>query len=498
MSAFKTIVEAMTRGSVAGVESRMPIYRDSFTDLDSVKLLMVESSGKRYILATGTGRMYDDLQGDSGGDYKICGLNHHNRLLLNKYLSFTVPVAFGKDTASIGLGDRLGIATPLYIRAVKGREVKPVLAQQSIRELDLTGRNLRDLLDITCFAVFQEGYRSGFGADGDHLKTEVDVARALGFGFSMITLDCCNRIHNTAGMRRSEIKKHYRAFPGKTRKHFEENYLNRPIKIGGAYIRYDEETLVDDILKYRNAITYVAHISNSYISKSGRKVDFEVAIDESPFPTTIAAHYLIAHELQQGGVEIENLALKFNDNIKKGIDYRGDLKAFEKDLRVHAAIADHFGYRLSFHSGSDKFSIYPSILKHTKGRFHVKTTGTSWLEALRMIAKRNPALYRKMHRYALKNFDELCEFYTVTADLDAIPPLERAKEEELLNYLDDDNARQLLYTAYGILFRERDQSGAPLFREEFFNTLQANQEEFETDLANYINRHLDMLDRQSH
>lgn len=495
MSAFEPIVEAMTKGSIAGVESRMPIYRDSFTELDSVKLLMVESGGKRYILATGTGRLYDDLHGDSGGHYKVCDLNHHNRLLLNKYLSFTVPVALGKDIASIGLGDRLGIASPLYIRAIKGREVKPVLAQQSIRELDLMGRNMRDLLDTTCFAVFQEGYRSGFGADGDHLKTEVDVAMALGFGFSMITLDCCNRIDNTAGMHRNEINKRYRALPGEIRKHFEENYLNRPFKIGGTYIRYDEENLVDDVLKYQNAITYVAYIYNSYISKSERKVDFEVTIDEAPFPTTIAAHYLIAHEFQQGGVEIENLALKFNGNLKKGIDYRGDLKAFEKELRVHAAIADHFGYRLSFHSGSDKFSIYPFILKHTRGRFHVKTTGISWLEALRIIAKRNPALYRKMHRYVLKNFNELLEFYTVTADLDAIPPLERAKEEELLNYLDDDNARQLLYTAYGILLRERDQSGAPLFREEFFKTLQANQEEFETDLTNYINRHLDMLGR---
>ncbi len=496
MSAFEPIVEAMARGAINGVESRMQIYRDSFTELDSVKLLMVESSGERYILATGPGRMYDDLHGDSGANYKICWLNHHNRLLLNKYLSFTAPVALGENAASIGLGDRLGIASPLYIRAIKGREVKPVLAQQSIRELYLTGRNIRDLLDTTCFAVFQEGYRSGFGADGDHLKTEVDVAMALGFGLSMITLDCCNRIDNTiAGIRRSEINKRYRALHEKTRKHFEENYLNRPFKIGGAYIRYDEENLIEDILKYRNAITYIAHIYNSYISKSGRKVDFEVTIDEAAFPTTIAAHYLIAHEIQQAGVVIQSFALRFSNNLKKGIDYRGDLKAFEKELRIHAAIADHFGYRLSFHSGSDKFSIYPSILKHTKGRFHIKTAGISWLEALRVIARRNPALYRKMHRYVFKNFNELRQHYTVTADLGAIPPLERAKEEELINYLDDDNARQLLHTAYGILLRERDESGAPLFREEFFKTLFEYQGEYETNLINHISRHLDMLGR---
>jgi hypothetical protein len=496
MSVFEPIVEAMESGDINSVESRMVIYRDSFTELDSVKLLMVRCDGERYILATGRGRMYDDLSGEPGVDYKICALNHHNRIILNRYLIFTVPVALGNNVASIGLGDRLGIASPGYIRAIKGREVKPVLAQQSVAELKLIGRNFRDVLDTTCFAVFQEGYRTGYGADGDHLKTEVEVTLALSFGFSMITLDCSNKIDNTlAGMRLGEIKKRYGELPDDIKKRFEENYLNRPFKIGGAYIRYDENNLIEDVLKYYRVIEYTAYIYNNYIEKAGREIDFEITIDEATFSTTTSAHYLIAHEIQQRGVKIESLALRFCDNFHKGIDYRGDLTAFEKDLRVHAAIADHFGYRLSFHSGSDKFSIYPSIKKFTKGRFHIKTAGTSWLEAVRIIALRNPALYRKMHRYVLKNFEESREYYNVNIDLGAITPLERAKEEELIHYLDDDNARQLLHIAYGMLLQARDESGVSLFKDEFFTTLIAYQEDYETVLMNAIRRHLDMLGR---
>src|SRR5690606_12602301 len=114
------------------------------------------------------------------------------------YFDYTKPRAFGTKIATIGLGDRLGLASPGHIKTIAGRNIRPILAQQSIRELNLTNRTYEDVLDAAAFAVFQEGYKDGWGADGDHLKTTADIEYALGLGFSMLTLDASEHIDNEA------------------------------------------------------------------------------------------------------------------------------------------------------------------------------------------------------------------------------------------------------------------------------------------------------------
>ena len=87
------------------------------------------------------------------------------------------------------------------------------------------------------------------------------------------------------------------------------------------------------------------------------------------------------------------LAPRFPGRFEKGVDYIGDVDAFEADVAIHAAIARQFGpYKLSIHSGSDKFSIYGIAASQTEGLLHVKTAGTSYLEALRVVALRSPAI----------------------------------------------------------------------------------------------------------
>ena len=82
-------------------------------------------------------------------------------------------------------------------------------------------------------------------------------------------------------------------------------------------------------------------------------------------------------------MKLVSLAPRFIGDFEKGVDYKGDLAALETSLADHAAIAEMLGpYKLSLHSGSDKLSMYPAFARATKGRFHVKTAGTSYLEAL--------------------------------------------------------------------------------------------------------------------
>ena len=115
------------------------------------------------------------------GEYVIAksSLTHDLAMFLRKQFPFTAPQSLKGKDATIGTGDRLGLANPAHIRAVREYDIFPVLAQQSIRELNFTKRTYDDVLDAATFAVFQEGYEDGFGFDGDHLKKIEEIIAIL-------------------------------------------------------------------------------------------------------------------------------------------------------------------------------------------------------------------------------------------------------------------------------------------------------------------------------
>ncbi len=104
------------------------------------------------------------------------------------------------------------------------------------------------------------------------------------------------------------------------------------------------------------------------------------------------------------------------------MEYIGKAHAFEADLAVHAAIARQFGpYKLSLHSGSDKFRIYPVFMKMTHGLAHLKTAGTSYLEALRTIASLDKDLIREIYTFALERFEIDKQSYLISAQIIKAP-----------------------------------------------------------------------------
>ena len=129
-----------------------------------------------------------------GGKALFGTLSHANAVALRRALPFTAPSPVGDREVTFGVGDRLGVAGPGHLRVMKRYQACPVLAQQSVRELDLTGRNYEQVLDASTWAVFQEGYEQPWGADGDHLKTEEWVRTALRVGYTMITADVSDYI----------------------------------------------------------------------------------------------------------------------------------------------------------------------------------------------------------------------------------------------------------------------------------------------------------------
>lgn len=123
--------------------------------------------------------------------------------------------------------------------------------------------------------------------------------------------------------------------------------------------------------------------------------EFELAIDETPAPTTFLEHLRAAAILRVNGITIDALAP--NLGFQKAVDYTGSLTTLRKQLSGHALIARLFGYRLSIHSGSDKFRAYPVIMQATrKCGVHIKTSGASWIVALGVVADCAPDLWLKV------------------------------------------------------------------------------------------------------
>ncbi len=148
-------------------------------------------------------------------------------------------------------------------------------------------------------------------------------------------------------------------------------------------------TLARAAAKYGRAI---AHSATMYrhlaVAMGGRAYELEVSVDETETPTSPLEHFFVANELRRLGVQWVSLAPRYIGQFEKGVDYIGDLEAFDVELAKHAAIARVLGpYKLSIHSGSDKFSVYPIFARHAGELVHLKTAGTSYLEALRAIAR---------------------------------------------------------------------------------------------------------------
>ena len=88
-----------------------------------------------------------------------------NAAALRKHLTWLQPHPLGLRT-SAGMGNRLGLATPGHVQAVRavGGDIAPIFAQQSIREMARTGRTPQQVMDDATWGTFQEGWQAGIGA----------------------------------------------------------------------------------------------------------------------------------------------------------------------------------------------------------------------------------------------------------------------------------------------------------------------------------------------
>jgi hypothetical protein len=406
--------------------------------------------------------------------------------------------------ASIGLGDRLGLATPGHVQALREHPgLFPVLAQQSARELRRVGRPFADVLTQATFGAMATGWQHGFGADADHLKSMDEVREALAAGFTTITADPIHLVPSmSADAPAPEIRRAFEQIDWIALEDDERSFRGRY----GAYVDTDlaRITLTADALtaaaaRFGPAIPYLTRVWRHLVSVFGEApFEFEVAVDEIGHPTTAVDHVYIVTELLRLGVLPVAFAPRFVGTFEKGVDYLGDPVALEADIATHAAIARHLGpYRVSIHSGSDKFSIYDGIERATRGMFHLKTSGTSYLQALRTVAATEPALFRSVWQTAVNAYTVGRSSYIVSAHLDDAPDVASVEDAGLPDLLDSRSVREILHVTFGAIL------GAPPVTtvtsppgddaqasRGLIDTVVTHRERYWADLAAHIGRHL--------
>ena len=177
---------------------------------------------------------------------------------------------------------------------------------------------------------------------------------------------------------------------------FTETYVGQRFDLEHQAIELDEESVLRAMAKYGPSLAHAMAMYRRLMEK-GIDCEVEFAVDETDYPTKPAEHVVVVSELKRLGMEFVSFAPRFVGRFEKGVEYIGDLDELRRDFEIHAEIARALGpYKLSLHSGSDKYSTYPLIAEATQGLVHLKTAGTSWAEALRVIAHNDPDLMREV------------------------------------------------------------------------------------------------------
>jgi hypothetical protein len=345
-------------------------------------------------------------------------------------------------------------------------------------------------MDDATWGIFEEGWRGGIGSDADHLKTKEDIDTCLTAGFTFFTIDPGEFVASHSQITNlNQLREQLVGLPAHLQPKATE-LIGKSFELEGYKLLFDEAIVLKAMAKYGKAVAHVATMY-LYLEQVARKHPFEmeVSMDETEQPTSPAEHVYIVSELRRLGVKWVSFAPRFVGRFEKGVDYIGDVRAFGADLAIHAAIARKFGpYKLSLHSGSDKFSIYPIFMEKTNGLAHVKTAGTSYLEALRTIATYNKDLFKEIYAFSIEHFEIDKLSYHISAQINKAPkPSEISDWPGLLEQFD---AREILHVTFGSVLTDKNRDGKLRFYGRIMTILKANREAYFNNLTNHFRRHL--------
>ncbi len=371
---------------------------------------------------------------------------------------------------SFGVGDRFNLEGEAQLRALmkanaKGVNVTPVW-NKSNREHNIVHSEPAGTREEANAAVKSLGWTGPYCVDADHINL-TNVDRFIDY-CDFFTLDVAMYIGNESSTEKVA------AFKASCKT------LGEKVHIPGI----EEPVVITDALLDEVAGKFLAAVSEAgtiyrhieAVKGSGNFVT-EVSMDEVDLPQTPIDMFFILKMIADENIPAQTIAPKFTGRFNKGVDYVGDTqqfaKEFEQDLMVIDYAVSNFGMpadlKLSVHSGSDKFTIYPImaeiISKHNKG-LHVKTAGTTWLEeviGLAISGDEGLAVAKEIYTKALGRKEELCGPYADVIDIDdsQLPTVEEVKSwsgEKFANTLRhipghpdyNPNFRQLIHVGYKV------------------------------------------------
>ena len=326
---------------------------------------------------------------------------------------------------SFGVGDRFAHQAKAQLHAFQmlaqdGIDVAPVW-NKSNREHTFIGSEPQSVFNAAQAAVKELGWNKDWHVDADHIRLDT-VDRFMNCS-DFFTIDVADSIGKPAAAAdvAAFVARHTElvgtlSIPG----------VSTPLTVTQADV---ERVAAKYLLAVQDAGTIYRHI---VAAKGEGNIIAEVSMDETDAPQTPPELLIILAALADEKVKLQTIAPKFTGRFNKGVDYVGDLVQFEKefndDLAVIAHAVQQYGLpanlKLSVHSGSDKFSLYPIIrraLARTGAGLHLKTAGTTWLEELIGLAEAGGdglALAQEIYAYSLEHVDELCAPYASVIDID--------------------------------------------------------------------------------
>lgn len=375
---------------------------------------------------------------------------------------------------SFGLGDRFGHQGTAQLKAIiaasqKGIEIVPVW-NKSNREHITIGTQPADVRLEADETTKKLGYNKPYFVDADHINQD-SVDRFIE-PCDFFTIDVAAFIGKKAD--ESEIAEF----------------------IAGSVKYYDEIKIKDSKLSIITTPFQLRQIAEKYLFAAIKAWDIyrtiektkgngnfvtEVSMDEVATPQTPMELFFILKMLASENIPLQTIAPKFSGRFNKGVDYTGDplhfAREFEADLRIIDLAINEFGLpenlKMSIHSGSDKFAIYPHIRKIinklNKG-IHVKTAGTTWLEEVNGLALAGADsldFVKDLYFKSLDNIEDLCAPYSDVIDIkiSMLPTRQEVAKWSGKKFSDsimhvegnksyNPNMRQLLHVAYKIAAHE--------------------------------------------
>jgi len=335
------------------------------------------------------------------------------------------------------------------------------------------------------------------------LKTTADIDLMVEAGFTMFTIDPGEYVDNRVDQLEVyglESKMHQIPWEAldDSREALQNRYLAKKFQIAENLILHPLKVdLYRALLKYGNALVHIKRMATHLLVKYPQHhSEIEISVDETESVTSPFEHFFFANELKRLQVPFISLAPRFIGEFEKGVDYRGDLGVFTEEYEKHVKIAKYFGtYKISLHSGSDKFTVYKVIGSMKEGNIHVKTAGTSYLEALKVLAYKEPDFFRQILDFSREIYETEKKSYHVSAVLSRVPAGSHCSDSDLVNLFQNDDARQVLHVTFGRVLTEENAQGGFRFRDEILNYLKKHEATYDEFLVEHFKKHLEPFEQ---